>query len=127
MTLNRHDDGTVQVSVANRVSRSAPPKEGEPGGYLLAWLVSLVFCWGLLDLAVLPWRVLGPRWVLLVFGAICCLLTVLAMFHSRPWRQRPDPAAVPAGNRGDDSLPVRPASSGLLLPSSRASASGSRT
>jgi hypothetical protein len=117
MTLHRHDRLTVPVNVANCVP-SVGPEQGDLGGYLLAWLVSLVFCSGLFGLAVLPWRVPGPRWLLLYFGAGCGLLTLLAMLWSRPWRQRPDLTASSAGNRRHHSLPGRSAGSNLKYCSS---------
>jgi hypothetical protein len=128
MTLNRQDSlGAGHVGVTNRLPASGPPEQGELGGYLLGWLMTLVFCSGLIGLAVLPpWGMALPRWLLLVYGAGCGLLTVLAMYQSRPWQQRPGPTASSGGNRGHHFLPARPAGSGLPLPLSRASASRRR-
>jgi hypothetical protein len=67
-----------------------PAERGGPGGYLLAWLAALVFCAGLVGLAVLPpCGVPVPHGFVRVCAAGCAGLVILAMFASRPGPQPP--------------------------------------
>jgi hypothetical protein len=57
-------------------------------GYLLAWTVLIVFCSGLVGLAVSPlFDAEVPRWLILAHGIDCFLLALLALLLTRPWRQ----------------------------------------
>jgi hypothetical protein len=59
----------------------------ELSGYLLAWAVPLWFCLGLVGLAVSPWLgVAVPRWLILIWGAGCALLALLAGAAQQPSR-----------------------------------------
>jgi hypothetical protein len=68
----------------------------ERGGlavYLLAWAAPLSFCAGLVALAVLPsFGVAVPRGFILVHGAHCTLLALLALLLRRPWLPLQSPA-----------------------------------
>jgi hypothetical protein len=65
-----------------------PAERGGSGGYLLAWLAALLFCAGLVVLAVLPpCGVPVPPGFVRVCAAACAGLVLLAMFVSRPWQQ----------------------------------------
>jgi hypothetical protein len=65
-----------------------PPDCGGLAGALLASMVPLVFCSGLIGLAVLPPLGVGvPRGLILAHGASCALLALLALLLSRPWQQ----------------------------------------
>jgi hypothetical protein len=62
----------------------------ERAGCLLAWLAALLFCSGLLSLAVLaPLGVIVPRGLIVVCGAGCAVLTLLCLLLRRPWQQGP--------------------------------------
>jgi hypothetical protein len=64
------------------------PDAGELGGYLLGWTVPLVFCSGLIGLAVSSlFEVAVPRWLILADGVSCALLALLALLLTRPWQQ----------------------------------------
>jgi hypothetical protein len=110
MNLNRqHGLDAVNVGVANRGRDSAetsprtycpqprtsrqedltlPTEWSRPAGYLLAGTVPLVFCSGLVGLAVSSsFEVAVPRWLILAYGLGCALLAVLALLLSRPAQQ----------------------------------------
>jgi hypothetical protein len=60
------------------------PDRGDLAGLLLACLVGLAFCSGLIALAVLPSQgVAVPRWVILAYGFGCVLLALAAPLLSR--------------------------------------------
>jgi hypothetical protein len=109
MTLNRHDNPTVHVGVANRGRESAgaflrtdgsqprtsrqegltlPTECGRLAGYLLAWAVPVAFCSGLVGLAVSPLlEVAVPPRLILAHGIDCSLVALPALLLARPWRQ----------------------------------------
>jgi hypothetical protein len=65
-------------------------------GYLLAWAVPVVFCSGLVGLAVSPLcEATPPRWLIVTHGLGCSLLALLATLLGRPGR--PVEVARPAG------------------------------
>jgi hypothetical protein len=59
----------------------------EPAGYLLAWTAALVFCSGLIALAVSGlFDVSVPRWLILAHGGDGAVLALLAGWLTRPWQ-----------------------------------------
>jgi hypothetical protein len=75
-----------EIARSQPATLAASGVDSGAGGYGLAWLAALGFCLGLVGLAVLPaWGVVVPRWFVCAGGAGWALLTLLAMFRSRPW------------------------------------------
>jgi hypothetical protein len=65
-----------------------PTESGTLAGYLLAWTVPIVFCAGLVGLAVSSLlEVAVPRWLILAHGIGCFLAALLAPLLTRPRRQ----------------------------------------
>jgi hypothetical protein len=105
MTLNCQGGLMVPAHVTNGgrpVTRLLPPRcclrtgpswqEGPAWarlvGFVLACLVLPAFCLGLIALAVLPsLEIAVPRWLILVYGAGCVLLAVLAVLLRGPWHE----------------------------------------
>jgi hypothetical protein len=67
----------------------AAREAGGLAGYLLGLTVPLVFCSGLVALAVSPlFDVAVSRWFILAEGGGCAVLAVLAVLLTRTWQQR---------------------------------------
>jgi hypothetical protein len=79
-----------------RKEKPAPSTSAGGAGYLLASMVPLVFCSGLLGLAVSPaFEVAVPRGLILAWGAGCAVVALVAPLLSGPGQQRPAPVPFP--------------------------------
>jgi hypothetical protein len=73
--------------------------QSERAGYLLAWTGALLFCAGLLGLAVLPSFGLAiPKGLILTWGVSCALLALLSPLLGNSRQQ------IPSGPRQDHGL-----------------------
>jgi hypothetical protein len=75
---------------------------GGLAGYLLGLTVSLVFCSGLVALAVSSlFEVAVPRWLILADGIGCVVVALLALLLTRPWQQlQPSARQQPCRRKG---------------------------
>ena len=77
---------------------SPPPARGGLAGALLGAAAPLAFCLGLVALAAsAPLEATAPRWFILVYGAGCVLLALLAVLLSGPGRTPAQSAEWPNG------------------------------
>jgi hypothetical protein len=85
--------GATAIPLAPGATFDVAPRPSGLGAYLLACAAALLYCAGLVALAVLPsLAVTVPRAVILAYGVHCTLLALLAPLLGRPWQ--PLPAAA---------------------------------
>jgi hypothetical protein len=95
--------GATTVPLAPGATFDVAARRGGLGAYLLAWEAALLFCAGLVALAVLPSSgVTVPRAAILAHGAHCALLALLALLLGGPWQGSPGevPPAPPQARQG---------------------------